>query len=57
MKDINQDQESLNVLEIRKLLKKTCIETDRRNKSSYVINKKEIEMTIRIIRKKDVLIN
>ena len=57
MKDVNQNQESLNVYRIRKLLKKIRIRIDRRIRDLYVINKKEIKMTIKIVRRKDILIS
>ena len=55
MKDINQNQESPNVYRIRKLLKKTRIRIGREIRYSYKTNKEETEMTIKTIKKKDVL--
>ena len=57
MKDIDQSQESSNVYKIRKLLKKIRIRIDRRIRNSYTTNKKKTEVTIRTIRRKNVLVN
>ena len=57
MENTDKNQESLDIYRIYKLLKKTCIRTNRKNEDSYTINKKEIKMTIKIIRKKDILKN
>ena len=57
MKNIDKNQKSLNVYRICELLKKICIETDRGNGGSYTINKKEIKMTIKVIKRKSVLKN
>ena len=47
----------MNIYRIRKLLKKIRIKIDRRNRNSHVTNKKEIKVTMKIVRKKDILKN
>ena len=57
MKNTNQDQESLNIYRIRKLLKKTCIKISRGLGNPYTTNEKEIEMIMKVTKEKNVLIN
>ena len=57
MKDINQSQESLKIYRIRKLLKKTCIRTNQGIRDTYIINKKETKIIIKITKRENVLIN
>ena len=57
MEIIDKDQESLNVRRVRKLLKKICTRTDRRNRDLYTTNEKGTKMTMRVTRRKSVLRN
>ena len=57
MENTNKNQEDSNIFRIYKLLKKTCIRTNQENGNSYTINEERIEMTIRIIRRRNVSIN
>ena len=57
MKNTNQSQESLNILKVRKLLKKTCIRIDWEIRSTNVTNEEETKIIMRITKRKDILVN
>ena len=57
MKNIDEDQEGLNIYRVRELLEKTYIRTDRRNENPYTINKKETKMIVKNVRRRNVLKN